>query len=218
MILVALRVVAAALLLAMSTAATTAALCAEVPVIPEIPAASSVTTARMPLSTPTAASPLTVAIVQRTLDGPLRRTIRHTLRPPISPSRFTGVPVVPGIPIVTAFERALDRTIIASIPIINTDVRSISNPVSNSVRGSIRSTIHVTFRTIAHGTIPTVGPTLRSAIRSSIHSTITIVRALHVAFFGTVRVTVNATVNNAIASAIRDPLRRAIRGSFATPV
>jgi hypothetical protein len=45
MILMALRIVAAALLLAMSTATTTTALCAEIPVIPEVPTAASVATA-----------------------------------------------------------------------------------------------------------------------------------------------------------------------------
>jgi hypothetical protein len=42
----------------------------------------------MPLSTTTTttAAPLSVAIVQRPFDGPLRRTIRDALRPTISPS------------------------------------------------------------------------------------------------------------------------------------
>jgi hypothetical protein len=184
MVLVALGIMSTALLLAMSATTSTTALCAEIPVIPKIPPAATVTTARMALSTAAAALP--VAIVHRTLDGPLRRPIGHALRSTVYPSRFTAVPIIPGIPIVTAFRRPFGRAIIAAIPIIHTNVRTICNPVSATIGRTIRGAIYITLGTITDDPIPTIGTTLRSPIRSSIRTSITIVGTVHIAFFGTV--------------------------------
>lgn len=160
------------------------------------------TTPRVALSTTTTATTLPVAVVHRTLNGPIRGPIHgpigHALRSTVYPSRFTAVPIISGIPMVTAFGRSLDRTVIAAIPIIHTDVRTIGNPVSASIGRTIRGAIHRTLGTITHDPIPTIGTSLRSAFRSaiwsaiwsSIRTSITIVRAVHIAFIGTVHVTI----------------------------